>query len=298
MLDDLSRLLLDQLGEDPPDRAEAHEVFGLARTVPGVTGALMARIENSARRLADAVALRMGPDIDPRIPVLIASMAMAAVRTGKENWSRSTDGGDSPVPHVERAVALLRTVLARAENPTPMSRSTRTPPEAAALPQRFGLVFAALMTTMLLAALDETIVSTALPTIVGELDGVRYMARVTTAYVLAATIAMPVYGRLPDMAWLIAGRAVQGLGGRLTITTQAIVADLVPPRQRAKYMAPGRGGPRGRRGPGRLAHRGLGVGGPTAARRHPRGRCGSRSVSTRSPRSRRSPWSWWGSAGQ
>ncbi|GAA1382097.1 MDR family MFS transporter [Pseudonocardia kongjuensis] len=147
-----------------------------------------------------------------------------------------------------------------------MSQSTRSPAGTAALPPRFGLVFAALMTTMLLAALDQTIVSTALPTIVGELDGVRYLAWVTTAYILAATIAMPVYGRLgdllgrkplfigaiaifiagsaiagaaPDMAWLIAGRAVQGLGGGgLMITSQAIVADLVPPRQRAKYMAP------------------------------------------------------------
>ena len=111
VLADLSRLLLDQLGEDPPDRDEANEVFALARAVPGVTGALMARIENSTRRLADAAALRMGPDVDPQLPVLIASMAMAAVRTGMENWARSTDAGDSPVPHVERAVALLRTVL-------------------------------------------------------------------------------------------------------------------------------------------------------------------------------------------
>ncbi|MPY56537.1 MFS transporter [Streptomyces spongiae] len=122
------------------------------------------------------------------------------------------------------------------------------------------------MTAMLLASLDQMIVSTALPTIVGELDGVRHMAWVTTAYILAATIGMPVYGRLGDlvgrkslflggigvfivgsavagaaqsMTVLIIGRAVQGLGGGgLMITSQAIVADLVPPRQRARYMAP------------------------------------------------------------
>ncbi|WP_327347584.1 MDR family MFS transporter [Streptomyces europaeiscabiei] len=131
---------------------------------------------------------------------------------------------------------------------------------------RFGLIYPGLMAVMLLASLDQTIVSTALPTIVGELHGVTHMAWVTTAYILAATVVMPVYGRLgdllgrknlyiggiiiflvgsaiagsaQDMAMLIIGRAVQGLGGGgLMITSQAIVADLVPPRQRAKYMAP------------------------------------------------------------
>ncbi|MHB9857077.1 MDR family MFS transporter [Streptomyces sp. YIM S03343] len=134
------------------------------------------------------------------------------------------------------------------------------------IPRHFGLIFASLMAAMLLSSLDQTIVSTALPTVVGELNGVNRMAWVTTAYILAATIAMPVYGRLGDligrkalflggigvflagsvvagaaqnMTMLIIGRAVQGLGGGgLMITSQAIIADLVPPRQRANYMAP------------------------------------------------------------
>ncbi|GAA2410446.1 MDR family MFS transporter [Streptomyces glaucosporus] len=138
--------------------------------------------------------------------------------------------------------------------------------QAAGLPPHFGLIFAGLMVAMLLASLDQTIVGTALPTIVGELHGVKHMAWVTTAYILAATIAMPVYGRLGDLIGrkalflsaitvfiagsvvaglaqdietLIIGRGVQGLGGGgLMITSQAIVADLVPPRRRAKYMAP------------------------------------------------------------
>lgn len=138
--------------------------------------------------------------------------------------------------------------------------------DSSGAPRHFGLIFAALMAAMLLASLDQTIVSTALPTIVGELHGVNHMAWVTTAYILAATVAMPVYGRLgdllgrkalflggicaflagsviagaaQDMTWLIVGRGVQGLGGGgLMITSQAIVADLVPPRQRARYMAP------------------------------------------------------------
>lgn len=143
---------------------------------------------------------------------------------------------------------------------------TDTTRDEAALPPRFGLIFAGLMITMLLAALDQMIVSTALPTIVGELDGVQHMAWVTTAYILAATIGMPVYGRLGDlvgrkalfltgiaiflagsalagasqsMGMLIFSRGLQGLGGGgLMITSQAIIADLVPPRQRAKFMAP------------------------------------------------------------
>lgn len=134
------------------------------------------------------------------------------------------------------------------------------------LPKGFGWVYASLLVTMLLAALDQTIVSTALPTIVGELDGVEQMAWTLTAYILAATIMMPVYGKLGDLVgrkWifiggivvfatgsivagnandmtaLIIGRGIQGIGGGgLMILSQAIIADLVPARQRAKFMAP------------------------------------------------------------
>ncbi len=126
------------------------------------------------------------------------------------------------------------------------------------------LVFAGLMVAMLLASLDQTIFSTALPTIVGELNGVDHMLWVTTAYILASTIVMPVYGKLGDlvgrkwlfvaaivlflvgsvmgglsdsMGTLIAGRAVQGLGGGgLMILALAIIADVVPARQRGKYQ--------------------------------------------------------------
>jgi EmrB/QacA subfamily drug resistance transporter len=126
------------------------------------------------------------------------------------------------------------------------------------------LVFAGLMVTMLLASLDQTIFSTALPTIVGELNGVEHMLWVTTAYILASTITLPIYGKVgdligrkslfiaaialfmagsvvgglaQDMTWLITGRAVQGLGGGgLMILAQAIIADVVPARQRGRYM--------------------------------------------------------------
>ena len=126
------------------------------------------------------------------------------------------------------------------------------------------LVFAGLMVTMLLASLDQTIFSTALPTIVGQLHGVDQMLWVTTAYILASTITLPVYGKLGDligrkglfiaaisifiagsivggladpMTQLIVGRAIQGLGGGgLMILPQAIIADVVPARERGRYM--------------------------------------------------------------
>ena len=126
------------------------------------------------------------------------------------------------------------------------------------------LIFAGLILTMLLASLDQSMFSTALPTIVGELNGVDQMLWVTTAYILASTIMLPVYGKLgdligrkglfiaaislfvlgsiiggmaQDMTTLIVGRAVQGLGGGgLMILSQAIIADVVPARERGRYM--------------------------------------------------------------
>jgi EmrB/QacA subfamily drug resistance transporter len=130
--------------------------------------------------------------------------------------------------------------------------------------RRILLVFGGLLVAMLLSSLDQTIFSTALPTIVGELHGVDHMLWVTTGYLVAATIMMPVYGKLgdligrkglfigalaifligsvigglaQDMTWLIIGRTVQGLGGGgLMILSQAIIADVVPVRERSKYM--------------------------------------------------------------
>ncbi|MFI8169152.1 DHA2 family efflux MFS transporter permease subunit [Streptomyces sp. NPDC085931] len=122
----------------------------------------------------------------------------------------------------------------------------------------------ALLLGMLLAALDQTIVSTALPTIVSDLGGLDHLSWVVTAYLLAATAATPLWGKLgdqygrkrlfqtaiviflagsalcgaaQDMAQLIAFRAVQGLGGGgLIVLSMAIVGDLVPPRERGRYQ--------------------------------------------------------------
>ncbi|MGH3441163.1 MAG: MDR family MFS transporter [Nitriliruptorales bacterium] len=125
-------------------------------------------------------------------------------------------------------------------------------------------VFAGLMTAMLLAALDQTIVATALPTIVGELGGLEYLSWVVTAYLLTSTVSVPLYGKLSDlhgrkrlfqlaiviflvgsaasglarsMGQLIAFRALQGIGaGGLFVLAQAIIGDVVSPRERGRYM--------------------------------------------------------------
>ncbi|MGW7019850.1 MFS transporter [Streptomyces decoyicus] len=131
-------------------------------------------------------------------------------------------------------------------------------------PRRVRMVFLGLMLTLLLAALDQTIVATALPKIVGELHGLGQMSWAVTSYLLASTIGLPLYGKLGDLfgrkpvflfailvftvgsvlaGWsrtmdeLIAFRAVQGVGGGgLIIGVQAIIADVVPPRARGRYM--------------------------------------------------------------
>lgn len=131
-------------------------------------------------------------------------------------------------------------------------------------PRRVRLVFLGLMLALLLAALDQMIVATALPKIVGELHGLEKMSWAITAYLLTSTVGLPVYGKLGDllgrksvfqfaigvfvigsalagraqsMDQLIAFRAVQGIGaGGLMIGVQAIIADIVPPRQRGRFM--------------------------------------------------------------
>ena len=132
--------------------------------------------------------------------------------------------------------------------------------------RRFWAVYASLLVVMFLSAMDQTIVGTALPTIVGDLGGAAHMAWILTAYTLAITVAMPVYGKLGDlvgrknlflvaialfligsalcgtadtMTQLIIYRFIQGLGGGgLMISSQAIAGDLIPPRVRGTYMAP------------------------------------------------------------
>jgi EmrB/QacA subfamily drug resistance transporter len=131
-------------------------------------------------------------------------------------------------------------------------------------PQGVRLVFGALLLVLLLAALDQTIVATALPTIVGDLGDVSKLSWVVTAYLLASTVVAPLYGKLGDlygrktllqaaiviflvgsalcglsqnMTELIAFRALQGLGGGgLLVVTIAAVGDIIAPRDRGRYQ--------------------------------------------------------------
>ncbi|MEJ0004177.1 MAG: MFS transporter [Pararobbsia sp.] len=126
------------------------------------------------------------------------------------------------------------------------------------------VIYPALMLVMFLAALDQTIVSTALPTIVGELGGLSQLSWVVTSYLLTSTIVVPLYGKfgdlfgrrivlqtaivlfllgsalcgvVQDMTWLILMRALQGLGGGgLMVSSIAAIGDVVPPAERGRYQ--------------------------------------------------------------
>jgi EmrB/QacA subfamily drug resistance transporter len=144
------------------------------------------------------------------------------------------------------------------------SETTAAEPQPLLTHRQLMLVFTGLMLGMLLAALDQTIVATALPTIVGDLGGLSHLSWVVTAYLLAATVSTPLYGKLGDlygrkhvfqaaivifiigsiasgaaqtMGQLIAFRAIQGLGGGgLMVTAMASIADVVSPRERGRYQ--------------------------------------------------------------
>lgn len=130
--------------------------------------------------------------------------------------------------------------------------------------QSVGLIIGAVAVTLLLASLGQTIVSTALPTIVGELGGLEHLTWVVIAYLLSSTVVAPIYGKLGDlygrkivlqaaiiifligttlsafatsMTFLIVARAVQGLGGGgLMVVAMTVVADIIPPRQRGRIQ--------------------------------------------------------------
>ncbi|MFE3252132.1 MFS transporter [Streptomyces sp. NPDC059209] len=168
-------------------------------------------------------------------------------------------GGITLVKDDERAAVPAPAV----SEPPPPATGAATPGGELS-PRRVRLVFTGLMLALLLAALEQMIVATALPKIVGELQGLDRMPWAITAYLLTSTIGLPIYGKLGDLfgrkgvfqfaivvfvvgsalaGWsrtmneLIAFRALQGVGaGGLMIGVQAIIADIVPPRERGRYM--------------------------------------------------------------
>jgi EmrB/QacA subfamily drug resistance transporter len=146
---------------------------------------------------------------------------------------------------------------------TPETPAEATDEQIAASRRHLRLILGALMLTMLLAALDQTIVSTALPTITSDLGGLANLSWVVTAYLLASTASTPIWGKVSDlhgrklmlqtavvvfvigsllagmsqnMGQLIATRAIQGLGGGgLMVLVLAVIADIIPPRERGRY---------------------------------------------------------------
>ena len=167
-------------------------------------------------------------------------MAGLTARSRASRRSRSSSAGRS---------------LGPSETVAPVSETAGT---------RRRLIFGALLLVLFIAALDQTIVSTALPTIVGDLGGLQHLSWVVTAYLLASTVVGPLYGKLGDlygrkrvlqvalvifligsalcglaqnMPQLIAFRAIQGLGGGgLLVVAMAVVGDIVAPRDRGRYQ--------------------------------------------------------------
>jgi len=147
---------------------------------------------------------------------------------------------------------LNKTVVTQQAPPVPFSH------------RQIVIIFTGLMAGLFLAALDQTIVATALPTIVGELGGLDYYSWVVTAYLLSSTVCTPIYGKLsdiygrritfqvavlvfllgsllagiaPGMVELVFARSVQGVGaGGVMALTFAVVGDIVSPRQRGRYI--------------------------------------------------------------
>jgi EmrB/QacA subfamily drug resistance transporter len=152
---------------------------------------------------------------------------------------------------------------------TDTAQMTQDAPEGggvlgAAEHRRLLIILGSLMLGMTLAALDQTIVSTALPTIAGDLHGLNHLSWVVTSYLLASTISTPLWGKLGDlygrkgffqaaivifligsalsglahnMSELIGSRAIQGIGaGGLQVGAQAVMGDVISPRQRGRYM--------------------------------------------------------------
>jgi MFS family permease len=150
---------------------------------------------------------------------------------------------------------------------SPVATATAADPESGGAlisPQRRNLIFVAVLLGMLLAALDQTIVATALPTVVADLGGAGHQSWVVTSYLLASTIATAIVGKLGDlfgrkavfqtsvlfflggsvlcglagsMTMLVASRALQGIGGgAIMVTAMAVIGEVIPLRERGRYQ--------------------------------------------------------------
>lgn len=164
-----------------------------------------------------------------------------------------------------RAASLHKRLLSRSAGSSPSQTVQATEAGPGGLTRReFRLVIAALVVAMMLSALDQSIVNTALPRMVSDLGGLEHISWVVTAFMLGSTVSTPLYGKLSDMygrrrvfivsigllligsalcgiaqsmLQLVVFRGLQGVGGGgLLILSQSVIADLVGPRERARYL--------------------------------------------------------------
>ena len=186
----------------------------VVRADPHLRAAQSAHMANIECALTEALAERLSTDParDP-YPGLLASVASAVIRATTVFWASS--GGSVPLDQLtdrrsRRWPAAARELLIAPGHRglgAPKGRGMTSPTTNALAPgsamtglsqRRIFLIIGALMLGMLLAALDQTIVSTALPTIVGDLKGGSHIAWVITAYLLATTVSTPLWGKLGD----------------------------------------------------------------------------------------------------
>ena len=209
---------LSELGGDPADWLRRMKE---ARADPHLRAAHAAQMAMLERAIAEGLAERLGtdPERDP-YPGLLAATAAGVLRASIDVLGRFRRRGAARPAHRprvpgarRRAARTLRPTSSHGHEGQPLMASATPAPAAArsrwtrtcgngALPglsrRRILLIIGALMLGMLLAALDQTIVSTALPTIVGDLKGGSHIAWVITAYLLATTVSTPLWGKLGD----------------------------------------------------------------------------------------------------
>ena len=290
LVERLVQVGLVRRAEDPCDRR---------RAIVQLTGrgeALVEQLEQAGReRWRSWLSQLSDEDLSALLQGLRALAELAETEAGRDPPGRSR-GRQGLIDHALEAAKVTSLRAFRSYRADPHSRSVErqraaaahepidggtsgtdhvhaTPPRASASSQSMGetlsperrmLVLAAVMLGMLLASLDQTIVGTAMPRVIAELNGLEHYAWVFTAYMLASTVMVPIYGKLSDiygrkpfflggmaifllgsalsgtsqtMTQLIIFRAIQGLGaGAMMPISQAIIGDIFSPAERGKWQ--------------------------------------------------------------
>ena len=255
----------------------------LAKDHPHLLARWVANLERYRIAVTGLFARRAGrSDPDPS-DVVDALTFVTILRGAIQSWEANPEG-PPPVAYLADVRGRVRRLagepagssqLASPSHPldrprtgalVPTSTTLTGAPPVVLTKRTVWLIFGALLTSMFMSSLYQSVLGTAMPTIVGELDGVEHQGWIMTVYILAVAIVMPIYGKAGDMwgrRWpflvaiglftlasgggalatsfpmLVLWRGVQGLGGGgLMILSQAIIADIVSAKDRGKYMGP------------------------------------------------------------